>query len=175
MKRFYLSLIAIAAIAALTAFGSLALFTAETTNTGNTFTAGTVTLSEVTETLVDVGPIAPGDSGTFDYNVTYTGNLEAWLGVTTTATGTLMTCDGNKFELTINDGAVPINATKHVLGLYNATQSVSFDIAWNLPIATGNDCQGDSAQLSLQVFAVQAEHNTLNDNSGPISWLESGN
>lgn len=168
MKRFYLSLIAIVAIAAMATAGSLALFTATTTNTGNTFTSGTVTLSDVAETLVDVTNIAPGDSGSATYKVTYTGSLEAWLGLDTTFTGDLKTCDGGKFVMDVV--GFNNNLANQVVGTapFVTGQDATFNINWSLPLNAGNDCQGDSATLTMLVHAVQAKNNTTG--TGPTSW-----
>ena len=174
MKRMFLSLITIAVVAALTTFGSLALFTDTTSNTGNTFTAGEVSLSEVTETLVDVGPIAPGDGDVFNYHVSYSGNIEAWLGLDTEAVGELLTCNGDIFELAISDGTKTYNnnAPNQVIGHFNGGHAVNLSVTWELPLEADNDCEGDGATLSMKVHAVQYEHNINAAGDGPISWLE---
>lgn len=171
-KRLALSLLTVATISMLVAGASFALFTAETSNAGNTITAGTVTLGTPVSTIANIANVAPGDSGSQSLAVTYTGNLNAWVGLDTIATGDLLTADGGKFELTISDGTKTYNnnAANQVVGLLANGDSRTFIVSWNLPLNTGNDAQGDSASVSLKVHAVQAKNNTNSTNDGPISW-----
>jgi len=167
-KRLAMSLLAVAAIAGLVAGGTFALFTANTTNTGNTFTAGTVTLGTVAETLIDVSNIAPGDFDDETYTVTYVGSLDAWLGIKVSKTGGLLTCDGaNSLDFDVLYGSTefepPVGTDPVVVKKVVKDEPVTFNIHWDLPSAAGNSCQGDAAtaaSLGIQIFAVQAKNNS---------------
>lgn len=172
-KRLAMSLLAVAAISALVIGGTFALFTASTTNQSNTFTAGTVTLDAHATNLVNVTNIAPGDSGTATYSVKYTGSLDAWLGLSTTLSGDLTTCDGGgKYTYSISDGtkSYNANAADQVIKKVVPNETVTFTLTGALNLNAGNDCQGDSATFSMLVKAVQARNNTNGTNDGPISW-----
>lgn len=173
-KRISMSLLAMGLISLVVSAATFALFTAQTTNSDNVFSSGTVTLAGLYGCDNTINNIAPGDSGDFDCAVTYTGSLPAWLGLTTTFTGALMSCDGANSLLTqIDGGAYGVNSANQVVGaapVNNGTSTI-FHINWMLPLAAGNSCQGDSATLSLQVQAVQSANNTLAAPAvGPISW-----
>lgn len=172
-KKLAMSMLSIAAITALVAGGTFALFSAETGSQENTFTAGTVTLGTPSTTLINVTKIAPGDSGSATYTVTYTGSLQAWLGLTVTSTGDLFTCDdGDKYTYSITSPGKTYdrNTANQVVGSFNQNDSVVFTLAGHLLSTAGNDCQGDSASISLQVKAVQARNNTNPTSTGPNSW-----
>lgn len=157
MKRFYLSLVALAAIAALLTAGSLALFSDTATNQGNTFTAGTVNLTDGTQTAIHLNPVAPGDpSQSATYAVTYDGNLAAWLGVTVGITN-----PDNCFVVTVKDeGLVAYPDGLTVLPVIpGATKT--FTITENLPLSAPNSCQGAIAGATIAVKAVQSDNNPL--------------
>lgn len=176
MKKIALSLASIGAASLLVTGASFALFTASTTNANNHFSAGTVTIGNLAGCGNTFNNIAPGDSGNFTCDVTYTGSLNAWLGLSTTFTGALTGCDGaNSLQATITSGAQTFinNTADQLIG--NApvagSTTVSFDVAWNLPLAAGNACQNQSADLMLQVRAVQSKNNSLPAPAvGPVSW-----
>ncbi|MBF7083260.1 hypothetical protein IT084_09765 [Desulfallas sp. Bu1-1] len=170
-KRLMLSLMTVALVALLASGATFALFTADTSNVDNTFTAGTVTLDEPATTLIDINNIAPGDSGSFTYEVAYTGNLEAWLGLDTVLNGDLAS-GATPLDVTISDGTnnYSSNASDQVLGRFSQDDTVSLDIDWSLPLEADNDYQGASAQLSLSVKAVQAKNNINAAGTGPSSW-----
>lgn len=174
-KRLSLSLLAVGVISLIVSAASFALFTAQTTNENNTFTAGTVTIGNLTGCGNTINNIAPGDSGTFNCQVTYTGNLDAWLGLSTTSGGDLMTCDGaNSLQVAITSGAQSFgtNAADQVIGAAPVSNGTTktFTVNWNLPLAAGNSCQGDTANVALQVKAVQSKNNTNAANNGPNAW-----
>lgn len=179
-KRLSLSLLVVAMVSLLVSGASYALFTATTTNAGNTFTAGTVSLDSPNDMLVDIAPIAPGDTGSAGtYAVTYTGNLAAWIGLDASVSGDLVSCDGGKFDVMINDGTTTHtlnNTTSSIVGAVVGSAPVSsgatinLSVSYDLDISAGNDCQGDDATLSLLVKAVQSANNTNGTNDGPISW-----
>jgi predicted ribosomally synthesized peptide with SipW-like signal peptide len=171
-KRISLSLLAIAMVSLIVSAASFALFTAQGSNVDNTFTAGTVTLNNEWSNFVDVANIAPGDSGSFQYRIDYTGSLEAWLGLDTSSSGDLFTCDGGgRFHIDIadqNKNHYSSNGINQVAGLYNNGQTLELTVNWNLDLAAGNDCQGDGAAMQLLVKAVQSKNNSTA--TGPISW-----
>lgn len=173
MKKIALSLASIGAASLLVTGASFALFTASTTNANNTFSSGTVTIGNLAGCGNTFNNIAPGDSGTFTCDVTYTGSLDAWLGLSTTFTGPLTSCDGvNSLQATITRGAQNFfnNTADQVVGTVPVTggTTVSFVVNWNLPLGAGNGCQAKSADLMLQVRAVQSKNNTTG--AGPTSW-----
>lgn len=173
MKKIALGLASIGAASVLVAGASFALFTAQTTNSDNVFSSGTVTINNLTGCSNTINNIAPGDSGDFTCNVTYTGSLDAWLGLTSSFTGALTSCDGaNSLQATIMEGAqaFAVNGANQVVGgtpVSNATTK-SFHVHWTLPLAAGNSCQAQSATLTLSVKAVQSKNNSTP--TGPISW-----
>ncbi len=172
-KRISLSLLAVGVISLVVSAASLALFNAVSTDAVNTFTAGTVTLGEPSTSIGNVTDIAPGDSGSYTYEVEYTGSLEAWLSLTTWVYGDLKTCDnGGHFTVDISDGTntYSANGGNQLLGKFNQGETVTLTVNWGLDRAAGNDCQGDSAQIHLTVVAVQARNNTNNAGTGPDSW-----
>lgn len=174
-KRLSMSLLAVGLISLVVSAATFALFSATTTNVNNTFTAGTVTLGTPATTLVNVTNIAPGDSGSGTYSVEYTGSLGAWLGLDTALSGDLTTCDGGgRFVVNISDGAnaYSANAANQVIGAVPVSTGtvVTLTANWALALAAGNDCQADSAQLSMMVHAVQSANNTNGAGTGPISW-----
>lgn len=174
-KRLSMSLLAVGLISLVVSAATFALFSATTTNTNNTFTAGTVTLGTPSTTLVNVTNIAPGDSGSGTYSVEYTGSLDAWLGLDTALSGDLTSCDGGgHFVVNISDGvnSYGANAMNQVIGAAPvATGAITnLTVNWALALAAGNDCQADSATLSMTVHAVQSRNNTNATNDGPISW-----
>lgn len=179
MKRLYLGLLAVAAIAILTTVGSLALFSASSGAETATYTAGTVTLGAPTTRLATVSGLAPGDTGSSTYTITYTGSLSAWLGLDTSLSGDLTTCDGGgRLSVSITDAnsnTYSPNANDQIVkGAAGATAPVAggttkaFTVGYSLALAAGNDCQGDSATVSLTVKAVQSDNNP-NDADGP-TW-----
>lgn len=176
MKKIALSLASIGAASLLVAGASFALFTASTTNANNTFSSGTVTIGNLAGCSNTIANIAPGDSGNFTCSVTYSGSLDAWLGLNTNFNGALTNCDGaNSLQTTIMRGLQTFNnnsATNQVVGTVPVTggTTVNFFVSWNLPLAAGNACQGESATLTLQVNAVQSKNNTNAGGTGPISW-----
>lgn len=175
MKKIALSLASIGAASLLVTGASFALFSASTPNANNTFSSGTVTIGALAGCGNTFTNIAPGDAGTFTCNVTYTGSLNAWLGLSTTFTGLLTGCDGaNSLQASIASGAQTFvnNTADQVIGTAPVTggTTVSFVVNWNLPLAAGNTCQAKSADLMLQVRAVQSQNNTNAGGTGPIFW-----
>lgn len=175
-RKLTLSLMAVALIAMLVSGATFALFSATTTNTTNTFTAGTVALGTPASTMIDVANIAPGDNNTatpYTYAVTYTGSLDAWLGLTTTTSGAIF---GGAYPLaiTISDGANSYlaNAANQVVGTTAVTSGTTknFSVTYSMPLLADNTYQSATGSLSLLVKAVQARNNTNSAGTAPISW-----
>lgn len=174
MKRISLSLLVIAALSILVTSASFALFTAQAGNQNNTFSSGEVTLGEPAGTAVNVENIVPGDSDSVTYSVEYIGNVPAWLGVEITTSGDLFTCDdGDKFDVTVSDGTTTYALDGGILpiGIYNNGGSVTMTTSWDLDLEADDDCENRNASVSLEFYAVQAEHNTNGTNTGPVDWL----
>ncbi|MFZ5822978.1 MAG: TasA family protein [Bacillota bacterium] len=173
-KRISLSLLAIAMVSLVVSAASFALFSAQSANVDNTFTAGTVTLETPSLNIVDVYNIAPGDSGTMNYSIEYSGSLDAWIGIDTASSGDLFTCDGGgHFTIDLQDAAMnsySANAADQVVGIYSQGDTLDLTVNWALALAAGNDCQGDSATMQLMVKAVQSKNNTNVTNTGPNAW-----
>lgn len=175
MKRLYLGLLAVAAIAVLTTVATLALFSASATTETATYTTGTVTLGTPSTRLTTVSGLAPGDSGSSTYTIQYTGSLSAWLGLDTSLSGTLTTCDGGgRLTVSISDGtnSYSSNATDQVVGAAAVAGGTTkaFTVSHSLASGAGNDCQDKTATISLTVKAVQARNNTNGGGTGPTSW-----
>lgn len=176
-KRLSLSLLAIAAISLVVTAASWALFSATTSNVNNTFTAGTVTLDNPIGFTCSTGTnnIAPGDSGSCSYSVTYTGSLDAWLGIDTALAGGLTTCDGGgHFNVIVSDGTNAYSASgmNQVVGAAPVSGGYTLNLTanWSLALAAGNPCQAESATLDLMVHAVQSRNNTNGAGTGPNAW-----
>lgn len=168
-KRLAKSLVTVAAISSLVAGGSFALFTASTGNQGNTFTAGTVTLGSPVSVQVPLNPLAPGDSGTADVSVNYTGNLDAWVGFDATLTGDLA------HELTVTAAGTTVTTAgiqNQVIGTaaVSTGATVIVPVDYELDLDADNADQGKSATLNITIKAVQADHNNNTGNTGPSSW-----
>ncbi|MFZ5646945.1 MAG: TasA family protein, partial [Bacillota bacterium] len=161
IKRLSLSLMAVALIAMLVSAATFALFTATTGNESNTFTAGTVTLGQPASTPFTITNLAPGDSGNRTYTVTYTGSLDAWIGLDTTTAGGLFG-GTSPLQFTIKRGATTFdnNASDQVVGLVSHDDALTFDIAYSMPLGADNSYQGQSATVTMLVKAVQAKNNT---------------
>lgn len=170
-------------IAALATTGTLALFTAATQTQANSFTAGTVSLDEPSITWSEITDMAPGDTGSTTYAITYTGTLEAWVGLLPKVSGELYTCDGGRLILTLSDaddssitytwnGEEPLVIRSGPETATPLTEGTTkrFTVAWTLELGASNDCQEKSALVELMAVAVQAEHNTNDTNDGPVTW-----
>jgi hypothetical protein len=172
-KRLVLGAAAIATVGAaatLVAGVTFGLFSATPQSQTNNFTAGTVSLgSTATSTCVVPPYIVPGDSGTCVFSATYTGNVSAFIGLTTSTTGTLYTGDGtdnaDHLVVTITDNAtVPNTYSNNGTDLYVSTDGSGaaahvFTVTWSLPKTADNGYQGTSAAVVLTVSAVQSANN----------------
>lgn len=167
-KRMALSLLAVGVTALIVSAASFALFSAQAVNNNNTFSAGTVTLGAVAGCSNTINNIAPGDTGSFNCSVTYTGSLSAWVGYNASITGDLTTCDGGgRFTAPmLNTGATPM-----VLGgIAGNGDSRMVTVNWNFALAAGNDCQGDGGTITVNFYAVQSANNTNGGGTGPNAW-----
>jgi predicted ribosomally synthesized peptide with SipW-like signal peptide len=177
---------AIAAAATLIAGVTFGLFSSQVNAGSQTFTAGTVTLTStqvVTCTLAP-GDVKPGDSGTCDFNYTYSGN-PAWLAVDIAGTSTASSTpppapygggpaptaagllDGsNPLSLSIGSGSA-LTLTSHAVAdvLLSAPTTPTtpgagtVTLHGSLPLAAGNEYQGGSATVTLTIHAVQSKNN----------------
>jgi spore coat-associated protein N len=173
-KRLSMSLLAVGAVSLMVTAGSFALFSASTTNQNNVFTAGTVALGTPTPftCAVGAGGVAPGDTGACNVSVTYTGSLEAWLGVTASGSGDLFS-GVNPMSITdVKDGAasLPNIGGKYVIGRRNTGASAAASVLWSFPLAAGNEYQGKNGTINLMFYAVQARNNTNAANTAPNAW-----
>lgn len=162
MKRVYLSLATVAAIAAVTTAGSFALFTSETRNANNTFATGTVSIGDITGTAINVTNLAPGDTGSAGgLSVTYTGSIEAWIGVKATPSGDLF-AGATPLSVTVTaDGEnVALDSAWHALtNQYTNGANVPIGVDYEMPLAADNSYQGKTGEVHLEVKAVQARNN----------------
>lgn len=167
-KRAALSLAAVSALSILVTGASFALFTAQTQNVNNTFSAGTVTLGTVTpfSCAVSTQNMAPGDNGSCDVSVTYTGSLDAWIGYSASGSGDLF---AGATPMQISHSAAN-DGTYYVIGKKSNGQSATASIGYNFPLGAGNEYQNKTGQINLSFHAVQAKNNTNGTNSGPTSW-----
>lgn len=168
-KKVALSLATVSALSVLVTGASFALFTANTTNQNNTFSAGTVTLGQVTPFScgVSTSNMAPGDSGSCTVSVSYTGSLDAWVGVDFTTSGALF---GGANPMIVNFGAYPQILGKYVLGEFTNGDPASVTVNYSFPLAAGNEYQGESGNINLSFHAVQSKNNTNAANNGPNAW-----
>lgn len=173
-KRVALSLLTVGVISAVVTAGTYALFSASTTNLNNTFTAGTVTLGSTTPfaCTVHAGGLAPGDTGACNVSVTYTGSLDAWLGVDVSGSGDLFSGATPLAITGIKSGATPLSqvAGKYVIGQRSTGQGAAVTIEYSFPLAADNSYQGKSGDINLMFHAVQSRNNTNIPVTGPNAW-----
>jgi predicted ribosomally synthesized peptide with SipW-like signal peptide len=146
--------------AMLVAGGTFAVFTSSAQNTGNTFTAGTVNISLDKPNgayYFDITNIAPGDMGSSTVTVTNNGSLDLRYDLAESLTGALAGANGLQATVKDSNGVVITPGdTNRVLA---ASMSEVLTVEWTLPIAAGNEFQGQSAQLGLTVNAEQTKNN----------------
>ncbi len=180
-KRIALSLATIGVVGALTAATSFALFSAQTDNTANTFAAGSVSLTGPQAGYTcDIGNIAPGDSvaNACAFQVTYTGSLDAWIGLSTSESGPIFTnagADTTPLAVSItdsNNAKFDPNAANQVVAeaTGGSQWQDTFNISYSMPLAAGNDYQNETGTVDLMVEAVQAANNTNVAGTAPTAW-----
>lgn len=170
-KRLLLSLVSIAAVAGLVAGGTLALFSNQISG-NDTWSAGTVTLGEITEIepcqLPDLW--APGDEFTCDFEVTYIGSLDAWVGVQLVGQGGLFDKAKNGIRFDVPTALRQDENGIYVLGLAEPDKKIPVSVKITFPIEAGNDLQGAKGTVIATLKAVQAKHNTNAAQNGPVAW-----
>lgn len=161
---------------------SFALFTSAAGNQSNTFAAGTVSLTKTAGTDMTFNNMAPGDTQSNSYTVSYSGSLPAWVGLDTSASGTLITpptgdtnATNDALQVTITDSNSKSFSDDQVNQLVygtpvNSGWTDTFTVTGALPSAAGNDDQGATGTVTLTAHSVQSANNTNADNSGPTSW-----
>jgi spore coat-associated protein N len=149
--------------------GTFALFTSTATNSGNTFTAGTLTIEDlsggpVASQAVNFSNLAPGDNGTVTMTVKNSGNLDAWVKVDNAASVASQTGDlfGGTTPLAITYDADVVKVP--------AGGTTTFDVGYNFPLRADNSYQGDTGSFNVVVKAVQARNNTNAANTDALSW-----
>lgn len=175
MKRILLSLATVGALSALITGATFALFSDEAKNEGNTFAAGTVELGEVTTVDCNIGAenLAPGDEGSCDVKITYSGSLEAWIGVKYETHGALFQ-GAHPLQISLSGGTdVEINGFT-VLGKVTDGENAEVTVSYKFPREADNSYRGAEGTVSLTFTAVQAKNNTKIDEDGnevgPESW-----
>ena len=181
-KRFGLVLagvVGVGAVAALAIGASFALFTAQTSTGPQTFTAGSVSFNGTSfgSCSTDIASMEPGDSGTCDAVVNYTGSLPVYLGAEASATGDLTP------ELTFSINGVTQTSSTPVLIGNSATDgdgNYTADISYTLSSSAGNSYQLKHSNVNVTFYAVQCSNNGpayAGQNEGcagsPTSWTES--
>jgi spore coat-associated protein N len=161
-------LLAAALGASLIGGGTFALFTDSVTNTGNTFTAGTVSIDDLTgngnvfTSALYVSNLAPGDNETGTITVQNNGSLDAWVRIDTANSTTSGTLFG---------GATPMQITYAAnVVLVPAGGQTTLDVEYNLPLAADNSYQGATGTINVAVQAVQSRNNTNVTNTAPNIW-----
>gem|GEM_PF-5434518 len=126
---------------------------------GPSIQMATVTEDETTATLIHVENIAPGDrapEGTY-HRYLYKGNTKAKLYLNTWKTGDLTTCSGGgMFTVAVEDRAGKTyqdNVLGQDLGEFGRNDVLELFTTWQMDIAAGNDCQGQSASFGMEVLA----------------------
>ncbi|QQE74838.1 SipW-dependent-type signal peptide-containing protein [Brevibacillus composti] len=165
--KFGMALASTALGAALIGGGTFALFSDTAANEGNTFTAGTLTIEDVTggaafDYTVYFDNLAPGDSENEQLTIRNTGSLDAWVAIdtdNTTTTGALFEGD-TPLTLTLDGDTV----------LIPAGGEATFDVSYNFPLEAGNEYQEATGTASIAIKAVQARNNTNAAGDGPTAW-----
>lgn len=142
---------------------TVALFTDIAQNTDNVFAAGTLSIDLTKQFGADsfnFSNIAPGDNGSDTIVVQNTGSLELRYRMDSlTKTGYLLNNEGDhpmEFTFTVGSEAFqPVNTTR-VLGPGN---SETITVNWEMPLAAGNDYQGESGTLGISFSAEQTANN----------------
>lgn len=176
-KRLALGIISLTATALLVSAVTYAYFQGMAGNLQNTFSIGTVTLEAPAETAFTVSGLLPGRevlAGSFQ--VKYTGNLEAWLGLDITTAGELfagatpclaaVTVSGPGMKKTVSFEPGP----DQVVALVETGNCYTFDVFCYMPRSAGEEYTGKSGNLTVLVKAVQASNNTNKNKSGPLAW-----
>ncbi|WP_409252199.1 TasA family protein [Bacillus sp. SCS-153A] len=155
--------------------GTFALFGAQASNTGNTFTAGTVSVEDLTgngnvfSSSSIVANLAPGDAETGTITVKNNGNLEAWVAIDSVlGNGNTVHNDGTG---DLFDGPTPVtlNFDSTAVKLAPGAQT-TFNVSYSFPLGANNEYQGADGEVKVNVKAVQARNNTNLAGDGPSAW-----
>jgi predicted ribosomally synthesized peptide with SipW-like signal peptide len=174
-----LGLAAAGTAAAMVAASSFALFTAQAQNQSNTFAAGTVSLNSTPATgECSISNMAPGDSSTgfaagglgygnggngslsdapCTFDVTYTGSIPAWLGVSATVVEGSTPLSDLVFQITDNNGNTI--ADTGTVTQFEVQPNATEDITVNYGLPLSSTEQGGSVTLNLEVQAQQYANN----------------
>ena len=145
MKKILISLMAIALVVGLVGAGTMAYFSDTETSTGNTFTAGTLNITLGTSSWsAGFDNMKPGDTVTFTLPVNNEGSLPLNYTVTTTLSGTLAGGTNPCTQVT-----APTSGSLDVGGSVNIVVSIT------MPVAAGNEYQGQNGTLNVTIDAVQ--------------------
>ena len=145
MKKILISLMAIALVIGLVGAGTMAYFSDTETSSGNTFTAGTLNITLGTSSWSgNLDNMKPGDTVTFTLPVNNEGSLPLNYTVTTTLSGTLA------------GGTDPCTqVTAPTSGSLDVGGSVNIVVSITMPVAAGNEYQGQNGTLTVTIDAVQ--------------------
>lgn len=162
-KKLALSLAAIAAVSSLIGMSTFALFSAQASNQNNTFSSGTVTLGSPSGCTNNFVNMAPGDTGAISCAISYTGSLDAWLGVDLSTSGDLF---GGATPLQISNitdskynNSYAQTGVNQLVGSVSNGDSVTLTADYTLPLLANNDYQGKQGTFGITFHAVQKAHN----------------
>ncbi len=179
------ALATIASIVALAAGVTFGLFTDATAPQSNSFTSGTVSLGTPASVPCTVSHLVPGDDSTgylndpaartdvrtaaCTFTVTYSGNVDAYIGLGLSASGALYDGTANGLQFQVSDGTTNyttsgvINTNTSSDPLFVSKDSSgathTFTVDYALPLSADNTYQNKSTTLTLTVYAVQAGNN----------------
>lgn len=173
-KKFAGAILTTALGATLIGGGTFALFHATAENTGNTFTAGTLTINDVTGGAVfkdsmNITNLAPGDQDEKTLKIQNTGNLDAWVKIDSIVTNADNIPNNNVGDLFEGDNKVQVTYDSAPI-LIHPSETHEFKVRYNFPAAAGDEYQGKTGTFTLNVKAVQARNNYNSTNDGPESW-----
>lgn len=176
-KRLALSILFLAATTLLVGAVTYALFQGTASNLQNTYTIGTVSLEAPVQTAFNITGLSPGcqvQAGSFQ--ITYSGTLEAWLGLDIVTAGDIFIGDTPCLPAVTVLGPEMKEPAEYGSGTDQAiaravTEDIfTFSIFCYMPWSAGEEYTGKSGTLTVLVKAVQANNNTNQNNSGPLAW-----
>jgi spore coat-associated protein N len=153
--------------ASLIGAGTSAIYTSQADNTGNTFASGTVVVeldkdSTQGEHYFDVDNMAPGDKVEAEMWVENAGSLDLRFVLSHTFTGDLAGAfEDSDVEYFYNDGGQWLNVTGPLPVDADSNVMAHIKVVVTLPLDTGNEYQGKSAMMKIQVDAEQVKNNPI--------------
>lgn len=156
MKKRILGAVGTMALAAmLVGGGTMALFTDTVSNAGNTFATGTLTIDDITQgtgASYHFDNLAPGASGTMEFTIENTGNIDAWIrvGYVVEAGDLFAGTDGIKLAF---------NPDQNEAVSVAAGETYTFIVDWEFPLDAGNEYQGKDGSVTVYFDAVQKDNN----------------